>query len=158
MSLTAPASARAARAPAAEMITAIINVTINQFRPLGGVFPVTAAMELVAPVPGVVFNNGNIVIRTKDPVTLVFQLTGPDFVFVGTAFNTDEPAVDLGVDEFPTVKINRTPTRGLLPNSLSVVDANLQKSDGNDYSYVLLIQSTRTGEIGMIDPTVSNES
>ena len=139
------------------MITATINVTITQFRSLGGVFPISNVMSLAAPNPNVTVRNGNIVIKGTEPASLIFQLTSPDFLFVGAAFNANEQKPDVGALEFPMVTINRSPTNNLPPNCLSVVDANKPQNLGREYSYVLLVQNVATAEIGIIDPGMVNE-
>lgn len=139
------------------MITATLNVTITQFRPLGGVFPISNVMTLAVPVPGVTIRDGTIVVKGTDPVTLVFKLAGSAYVFVGAAFDANTAGADVGALEFPTVTINRCPANNQPANSLSVVDANLKQNLNKGYSYVLLVQNAATAEIGLIDPSIINE-
>lgn len=140
------------------MITSLINVAITQFRPLGGVFPISCVFAQNQPVPGINVSNGNIVVKTSGPVNLVFQIADPVYVFVGAAFDTKTPDTDVGALEFPVVTINRSPASNLPPNCISIVDANLQQNLDKGYSYVLLVQSTATGEIGLIDPMIISET
>ena len=139
------------------MTTATINVTITQFRPLGGVFPISNIMALAEPTPGVKIRDGNIVVRSDKPATLIFKLTSNDYIFNGIAFNASSAAVDVGALEFPVITINRSATSKLPANCLAVVDANNPVNRGKEYSYVLLVQSVATAEIGLIDPGMVNE-
>jgi hypothetical protein len=138
--------------------TATINVTVNQFRPLGGVFPISAVLELDEPAPGItVSDDGSIVVKSDEPMTIVFHLTSPDYVFTGAAFSTKSKRTDVGALEFPVVTINRSPNGTPSGNCLSIVDANEPQNLGKRYNYVLLVQNAATAEIGMIDPGMVNE-
>jgi hypothetical protein len=137
--------------------TALININVTQFRPLGGVFPVSAVFTMPNPVPGISVTDGNIIVQNQGPANLIFQIADPAYVFIGAAFDTRAPDTDVGSCEFPIISINRSPATNLPPNCLSVLDANLQRNANKSYSYVLLIQSTATGEIGLIDPSIINE-
>lgn len=139
------------------MITAVINVTITQFRPLGGVFPISNVMSLAVPNHYVVVRDGTVVVRSREPATIIFQLSSTDYLFTGVAFNAAGQKPDVGAVEFPTVTINRSPTNNLPPNCLSVMDANKPQNYGREYSYVLLVQNAATAEIGIIDPGMINE-
>jgi hypothetical protein len=139
------------------MITAHIVVSISQFRPLGGIFPISAKLEARPPVPGVSVSNGTIIIKGTQPVTLIFQMPDTAFVFIGVAFDADTPDADVGAEEFPRVTINRTASSNGPANSLIVHDANRPEDSGKGYSYVILVQRRATGEIGIIDPVIKNE-
>lgn len=139
------------------MTTALISIAITQFRPLGGVFPISCLMTQPQTTPGVTVVDGNVVITTTGPVNLIFQLGDPAYVFTGAAFDTKVPDTDVGTLEFPLVTINRSPANSLPANCLSIIDANLPQNINRAYSYVLLVQSTVTGEIGIIDPMIITE-
>ena len=133
---------------------ATVSVNITQFRPLGSVFPVSATFGIAAGSPGVTLTPGNsIVVAGSQPATLVFQLATPGFVFVGATFDSPAAGTDVGSTEFPSVTIDRT-RQG---NTLTVTDANTTQDAGKGYSYVLLVQNTVTGEIGIIDPMIISD-
>lgn len=133
----------------------IVNLTVNitQFRTLGGVFPTSATYTVSSTSPKVKVIGGNILIKGSDPTELVFQLPVPDYVFVGATFVAAGKAGDVGITEFPKIVIDRTP-KG---NSLTITDVNAPENLDKPYNYILLLQNTRTGDIGLIDPIIINE-
>jgi len=139
------------------MITAHIVVTITQFRPLGGIFPISTTLEARPPIPGVSISNGTIIVKGKEPVTLIFHMPDLAFVFIGVAFDADTPDSDVGADEFPRVTINRSANHHGPTNSLVVHDANRPEDAGKSYSYVILVQRRATSEIGIVDPVIKND-
>lgn len=132
---------------------ATLSVNIQQFRPLGGVFPISALFSIVTASPGVQVQGGNIVITSNQPATLVFQLVTPGFVFVGATFDSSNAGTDVGSTEFPSIRIDRTSAG----NSLTVTDSNIAQDVNKAYDYVLLVQNSATGEIGIIDPAIITE-
>jgi hypothetical protein len=134
---------------------AIVNLTVNitQFRVLGGVFPISATYTATSSSPNVRVINGNIIVKGRDPASFVFQLPQPGYVFVGATFVAPGTAGDVGVTEFPMIVIDRT-SKG---NSLTITDANVAQNVDKVFSYILLVQNTLTGEIGLIDPAIVSE-
>lgn len=133
---------------------ATVSITINQFRALGSIFPISAGYSLVQASPGVALTPSNtLVVASNQAATLVFQLSSPGYVFVGATFDSDAPGTDVGTTEFPTVTINRSSAG----NSLTINDANVSQDSGVAYSYILLVQNTVTGAIGIIDPLIIND-
>jgi hypothetical protein len=137
----------------ASPVSVTLAVSVTQFRPLGGVFPVSATYKVVSASPDVKVIGGSVIVKGTQPATLVFQLADKNYVFVGATFNASAAAPDVGTTEFPSVTIDRTPTG----NKLTVIDANDPQNLGKAYSYVLLVQNTQTAEIGLIDPMIINE-
>jgi hypothetical protein len=134
-------------------ITVNLTVNITQFRALGGVFPVSATYTASSTSPNVKVIAGNIIIKSRERTIMVFQLPVPDYVFVGATFDAPEAGVDVGITEFPQISIDRT----AMGNSLTITDVNNPANANKAYSYVLLVQSTSTGEIGLIDPMIVND-
>jgi len=139
-----------------EVTPIVVNlaVDITQFRALGSVFPIGATYTVSSTSPDVKSVGGNIIIKSRRPTTLIFSFAQPQYVFVGASFNTSESRVDVGRTEFPRLAIDRS-EKG---NSLTVVDANDPANAGKIFSYILLVQSTTTGEIGLIDPQIINDT
>lgn len=135
-------------------ISVTLAVTVAQFRPLGGVFPITATYAIVSASPGVTVTGADITIQSSQPATVAFQLTDPAYVFVGATFDADVSGTQVGTTEFPLITINRTS----LGNTLTVADANVAKDAGTAYNYILLVQNTATGEIGIIDPMIVSDT
>jgi hypothetical protein len=134
--------------------TVILAVSVNQFRALGGVFPISATYKVVSSPPNVKIIGGNVIVKSDQPATLIFQLTDKNYVFVGATFNANGTTPDVGPTEFPSVTIDRSAAG----NKLTIIDANDPQNRGKAYSYVLLVQNTATAEIGLIDPQIINET
>ena len=139
------------------LLSATFNITIHTFRPLGGVFPITASM---APAPSnppsITISEKNITVKGKCPVQLIFTLQNPPnepgYVLLGVAFAANQADVTVGMHTFPTILIDRLPKS----SSMTVTDQP-QDVGKQHYGYVILIQSIATGEIGIIDPAMRNE-
>lgn len=134
-------------------LKATLAVTIKQFRPLGGVFPISYSMGIIEASPGITVNDANIIIPGEQPTVITFKLTTPGFVFVGASFDADVDGTDVGSDEFPSITIDRSAAG----SSLTINDANLAQDVGVAYSYILLVQNASSGEIGIIDPMIIAE-
>lgn len=139
--------------PKAGPTSATIAVSIDQFRPLGSVFPITATYSVLTASPNIKVKGGYIAIIGSQAATLTFQLTEPGYVFVGATFDAVAAKAQVGTVEFPNITINRTPGG----NTLSILDANLGKDAGTAYNYILLVQDTSTGDIGLIDPIIRDD-
>lgn len=132
---------------------ATVNVAIQQFRPLGGIFPITATFALDPSTPQPLFElrGKSIIVHTMAPTSITFQLNDPNYVLLGVAFEADGTATpSSGRGQFPQITIQRSPGG----SSLQVQD---QGTTQNPYSYLLLVQQVATGEIGLIDPSIENE-
>ncbi len=134
-------------------LTATLSVTINQFRPLGGVFPISYTMSLVQASSGITASGADITITSSQPANLTFQIATAGYIFVGATVDADTAGTDVGSCEFPDVSI----TRAASGSSLTLDDANLSNDQGTIYNYILLVQNTATGEIGIIDPNIIAE-
>lgn len=140
-------------------LAATLNFTINRFRPMGGIFPISATMELGTVTPEnftVHGKNLNISLPNgySGAVTLTFQLNDNAHVLLGIAFAANEEgSTSLGRTEFPTVALTR------LGNSSTMVvsDSCTPSQNGVRFNYVILVQSVRTGEIGIIDPEIETD-
>ena len=132
------------------MTTATITITINKFRALGSVFPISATMAMPA-TPGATFDGESITITAPGPAQLTFSLPSNQYVLLGVSFVANTPyngGTDLGRGEFPLVTITRSNTAG---SNLTVDDQNYNELP---YDYVLLVQSVSDGSIGLIDPFI----
>jgi hypothetical protein len=132
--------------------TAIITIALQQFRALGGIFPITASFSLdPSSAPLFSLNGKSIVVHTFGPTALTFQLPDPGYVLLGVAFEADGTSrPSSGRTQFPLVKIQRS----VAGSSLTVED---EGGTAAPFSYLLLVQATATGEIGVIDPSIENE-
>ncbi len=139
------------------LLTATFNITIHAFRPLGGVFPISASMD-PAPdnPPSITISEKNITVKGKAPAQLIFNLQnpppGPGYVLLGVAFAANQAGTTVGMHTFPTILINRQPTS----SSMTVTDQP-QPVGKQQYDYVIMVQSIATGEIGIIDPSIGNK-
>ena len=138
-------------------ISATFNVTINRFRPLGGVFPISASFALPVPVTGITLSGKTISVSVPAGTTvqLIFNLPDPNFVLLGIAFAANESGpVVVGRQEFPSVSISRS-TSG---SQMTVLDACISNFNDVRFNYVIMVQSLRNGDIGLIDPAIVSEN
>ncbi len=141
--------------------TATLNLTINQFRPLGGVFPISATLSLsnVQGPASFVTHGKNLKISFPQsqpaPVVLTFALNDPDHVLLGIVFAANQPGkVSAGRSQFPTINISRN-SNG--QSSMVVTDNCLQQDVNVRFNYLILVQSLSKGEVGIIDPDIDDQ-
>jgi hypothetical protein len=135
--------------------TALLNITIAAFYPIGAIYPLGYTLALTGGDPGKFsFANNKLTVRVAagTPVQIQYQLNDPAYVLVGIAFKP-VGAPGAGRLEFPVVTATRTPTS----STLVVQDANLANYQGIDFSYVIVVQQVATGFIGIIDPDIEND-
>ena len=134
------------------------TITVNTFRPLGGVFPISASIIPNPQNPDCIKISGkNITVTGRAAVQMIFELPNPvdadpGYVLLGVAFAANQADITVGMHTFPTILINRRPDG----SSMTVTDQP-QDVGKQHYGYVILIQSIATGEIGMIDPDIDNK-
>jgi hypothetical protein len=141
------------------MHTGVFHIKINQFRPLGGVMPINATISMPLghdPVFKVRGNNIFITLPEGDTsdVELVFRLFSNDYLLIGITFTDPEGGV--GKDEFPMVVLEpdiEDPNDDAY-RKMTVRDAHEARDKNIFYSYVILVQDTKTGEVGIIDPGI----
>jgi len=134
-------------------IPATITIDIQQFRSLGGVFPITCGFSLTQGDPNIfVLDGKNIYIRVPlgQAVQLTFALPDPGYVLLGIAYESSTGSSSTGRTQFPTITLNRSP-RGC---TMVVTDSGASQAS---YDYVILVQNALTGEIGIIDPVIENQ-
>jgi len=139
------------------LLSASFNVTIHTFRPLGGVFPISASIDAVPGNPECITISGkNIKVKGKTRAELTFNLQNPPgtpgYVLLGVAFAANQAGTTVGMHTFPTILINRQPTSSSMTVTDQPQDVGKQK-----YGYVIMVQSIASGEIGIIDPDIDNE-
>lgn len=141
--------------------TATLNLTINQFRPLGGVFPISASLALsnVQGSATIVTHGKNVKITfppgPPQPVVLTFALNDPDHVLLGIVFAANQAGkISAGRSQFPTIDITRN-SNG--QSTMVVTDNCLQQDVGVRFNYLVLVQSLSKGEIGIIDPDIDDQ-
>ena len=135
--------------------TATLQITINAFNPIGGIYPINATLALTAGDPGIFsLQNGEtlmITLPSQQTVQLTYQLPDPRYVLLGLALGNAKGSA--GRTEFPTITLNRDPNC----SQMFVTDSALPKFSGVNFTYVILVQEVATGAIGLIDPDVETE-
>jgi len=144
-------------------LTDSLTISIETFRPLGGVFPITATF---IPSPGVVqeypisVDGTNITVSPPPgaPVQLEFRLFDPNHILLGVAFATDSAVAPAGQSTFPEIEIKRMISpEGIPGGSRMIITDDPQGVRPQIFNYVILVQSVRTAEIGIIDPRIIND-
>lgn len=138
-------------------LSASFTITINTFRPMGGVFPISASIVPALENPECVKIAGkNITVCSKAAVELIFNLPNPPpdpgYVLLGVAFAANAGDITVGMHTFPKIVLKRLPTS----SSMTVTDQP-QEEGLQHYGYVILVQCIASGEIGMIDPEIKNQ-
>jgi hypothetical protein len=145
------------------LLTDSLTIAIQTFRPLGGVFPITATF---VPSPNVVqeypmaVDGTNILVSPPAGarVQLEFRLFDPKHILLGVAFATNSDVAPAGQSTFPEVEIRRmVGPEGLPGGSRMLIIDDPQGLRPHIFNYVILVQSVVTAEIGIIDPRIIND-
>ena len=152
------------------MYTATVQVTINQFNPIGspsGNIAATLSAPNNTSAPGTggkkVFSGGSAEQLTVTlsnnylgAVQLTYQLPDPTYVLLGISVNptTVGSGSSVGRQQFRTITISRDPTG----SQLTVTDSCLPGFNMIDFNYVILVQQVSNGQIGLIDPDIDNKT
>ncbi len=134
--------------------TATLKITINAFNPIGSVYPINASLTLTSGDPSIFSLTGDsllITLPSQQPVQLIYQLPDPRYVLLGLAFTN--PKGGVGRTQFPSIIVNRDAAS----SQMVVNDAAVEKCNGIDFTYVILVQDALTGAIGLIDPDVETD-
>lgn len=150
------------------MYTATTQITIVNFVPVAG-FPTNGACTQATISPPVntspqppnqkipVFTGDGQSIRITVPAgyngatQLTYQLFDPRYVLLGIAFKG--PVAGCGREEFNQLDIYRDDTS----SQIIVTDTCDPEYSGVEYQYIILIQDSETGAIGIIDPDIETD-
>ena len=148
--------------PPSDLPTGKFTITVNMFRSLGGVFPISATLVPSADNPPCIqFDRGQIVVSGGLPVRLVFLLPNPNptkdpgYILLGAAFASNSPTPTVGLHTFPDVSITTVDSG---TSRQMILTDHPQPVGLQQYDYVLMVQSVKTAEIGIIDPQIINDN
>lgn len=170
------AKALAAAAPAvavsSDLPAGVLSLEVVQFRSLGSILPLQASITgwtgfktppdvpMPEPAPTLALKGNDIVVSSKYPVKLIFNLPDKRYLLVGAAWESSgEDSV--GEQTFPAVAIERgantpEPYQPSVPGGSSVTITNFAQIKGA-FEYALQIQDTSTADIGLFDPGMTND-
>jgi hypothetical protein len=149
------------------MYTANVLLAVQEFVPMTGVFGQSPAMMATispprdtsaTPAPQPVFSGDGETITVTVPnkyvgsVEITYQLPDPRYALLGLAFKG--PNGGVGRVEFRSVSIKRD----VYGSQITVTDACVERYNGVEFTYVILVQEVASGNIGLIDPGIENES
>ena len=149
------------------MYTSTVLLAVEEFVPMTGVFGQSPALmanispprdtsALPAPQPVFTGDGETIIVTVPNKyagtVEITYQLPDPRYVLLGLAFKGANGGV--GRVEFRSVSIKRD----VYGSQMTVADACLDRYNGVEFTYVILVQEVATGNIGLIDPGIENES
>jgi hypothetical protein len=144
--------------------TALVDLTIEQFVPMNGVWgdsPCIAATISPPkdisppPYPAVpVFSGDGETIKINVPegydgdVRLIYRLADPRYLLLGAAFKNPDGGV--GRMQFRRIGLEHTCSG----SEMSVIDTCQPQWNDVNFTYVILVQEVATANIGLIDPGI----
>lgn len=141
---------------------ATLDIAINRFRSIGGLFPINATLTLQSGGSAYVSTTGEVIKVLFPPgtppatVTLTFTLTNPNHVLLGVALAESGITPGVGRTEFPAISISRDAASST--STLVLTDECATAYRQKRFDYLLLVQDVLTGAIGMIDPGIEDET